>query len=119
MSVLRRPAPRWSIKHRRCAAILRTTTAPSRGFRERGHPAPWARARAVLGGAAMLTIHGLTVRLGGRTLLYPPSASLPAKHRPGLLGRHGAANSTPTTDRTATLRGAAAGHEMPRKPRPA
>ena len=42
----------------------------------------------------MLTINGLTVRLGGRTILDRASASLPGKSRVGLIGRNGAGKST-------------------------
>ena len=42
----------------------------------------------------MLTINGLTVRLGGRTILDRASASLPPKSRVGLIGRNGAGKST-------------------------
>src|SRR3546814_19489528 len=44
--------------------------------------------------APMLTINGLTVRLGGRAILDRASASLPARSRTGLIGRHGAGKST-------------------------
>ena len=42
----------------------------------------------------MLTINGLTVRLGGRAILDRASASLPPGSRVGLIGRNGAGKST-------------------------
>ena len=42
----------------------------------------------------MLSFNGLTVRLGGRTILDAASAALPAKARVGLIGRNGAGKST-------------------------
>ena len=42
----------------------------------------------------MLTINGITVRLGGRTILDAASASLPPGSRVGLIGRNGAGKST-------------------------
>jgi ATP-binding cassette subfamily F protein 3 len=42
----------------------------------------------------MLTISGLTVRLGGRTILDRATAALPPKSRVGLIGRNGAGKST-------------------------
>ena len=42
----------------------------------------------------MLTLNGVTVRLGGRTILDRASASLPPKSRVGLIGRNGAGKST-------------------------
>ncbi|OYY70392.1 ABC-F family ATP-binding cassette domain-containing protein [Sphingomonas sp. 28-63-12] len=42
----------------------------------------------------MLNINGITVRLGGRTILDRASASLPPKSRVGLIGRNGAGKST-------------------------
>jgi len=44
--------------------------------------------------AAMLNINGITVRLGGRTILDRASATLPARSRVGLIGRNGAGKST-------------------------
>jgi ATP-binding cassette, subfamily F, member 3 len=43
---------------------------------------------------AMLTISGLTVRLGGRTILDRASAAIRPKSRVGLIGRNGAGKST-------------------------
>jgi ATP-binding cassette subfamily F protein 3 len=42
----------------------------------------------------MLNINGITVRLGGRTILDGASATLPARSRVGLIGRNGAGKST-------------------------
>jgi len=42
----------------------------------------------------MLTINGLTVRLGGRTILDRASAAIPQGSRVGLIGRNGAGKST-------------------------
>ncbi|WP_294393902.1 ABC-F family ATP-binding cassette domain-containing protein [uncultured Sphingomonas sp.] len=42
----------------------------------------------------MLNINGITVRLGGRTILDRASATLPPKSRVGLIGRNGAGKST-------------------------
>jgi ATP-binding cassette, subfamily F, member 3 len=42
----------------------------------------------------MLTLNGITVRLGGRTILDRASASLPPGSRVGLIGRNGAGKST-------------------------
>ena len=42
----------------------------------------------------MLTIDGVTVRLGGRTILDRASATVPAGARVGLIGRNGAGKST-------------------------
>ena len=42
----------------------------------------------------MLTINGITVRLGGRTILDRASASVPTGARVGLIGRNGAGKST-------------------------
>ncbi|HEY0043497.1 MAG TPA: ABC-F family ATP-binding cassette domain-containing protein [Allosphingosinicella sp.] len=42
----------------------------------------------------MLNLNGITVRLGGRTILNGASASLPPKSRVGLIGRNGAGKST-------------------------
>ncbi|HMI20673.1 MAG TPA: ABC-F family ATP-binding cassette domain-containing protein [Sphingomonas sp.] len=42
----------------------------------------------------MLNVNGLTVRLGGRTILNGASATLPARSRVGLIGRNGAGKST-------------------------
>jgi ATP-binding cassette subfamily F protein 3 len=42
----------------------------------------------------MLTINGITVRLGGRTILDRASAAIPTGARVGLIGRNGAGKST-------------------------
>ncbi|PZU11745.1 ABC-F family ATP-binding cassette domain-containing protein [Sphingomonas sp.] len=42
----------------------------------------------------MLNLNGITVRLGGRTILDSASATLPARARVGLIGRNGAGKST-------------------------
>jgi ATP-binding cassette subfamily F protein 3 len=42
----------------------------------------------------MLNLNGITVRLGGRTILDAATAALPAKSRVGLIGRNGAGKST-------------------------
>ncbi|MCG2839793.1 ATP-binding cassette domain-containing protein [Sandaracinobacter sp. RS1-74] len=42
----------------------------------------------------MLNINGITVRLGGRTIIDKASAALPGKSRIGLIGRNGAGKST-------------------------
>ncbi len=65
----------------------------------------------------MLTINGLTVRLGGRTLLDRASASLPAKSRTGLIGRNGAGKSTLMKAMIGSLEADEGGIEMPRKTR--
>lgn len=45
-------------------------------------------------GRGMLTIDGITVRLGGRPILERASASIPQGARVGLIGRNGAGKST-------------------------
>ena len=42
----------------------------------------------------MLTINGITVRLGGRPILERASAAIPPGSRVGLIGRNGAGKST-------------------------
>jgi ATP-binding cassette, subfamily F, member 3 len=42
----------------------------------------------------MLTINGITVRLGGRPILDRATASIPPGSRVGLIGRNGAGKST-------------------------
>lgn len=42
----------------------------------------------------MLNLNGITVRLGGRTILDNASAALPPGSRVGLIGRNGAGKST-------------------------
>ncbi len=53
----------------------------------RDAPAPCIR-------ATMLNLNGITVRLGGRTILDRASAALPPGSRVGLIGRNGAGKST-------------------------
>ena len=65
----------------------------------------------------MLTINGLTVRLGGRTILDRASASLPAKSRTGLIGRNGAGKSTLMKVMIGQLEADEGGIDMPRKTR--
>lgn len=65
----------------------------------------------------MLTINGLTVRLGGRTILDRASASLPAKSRTGLIGRNGAGKSTLMKAMIGSIEADEGGIEMPRKTR--
>ena len=52
------------------------------------------QAQQICYGAPMLTINGITVRLGGRAILDDASASLPPGSRVGLIGRNGAGKST-------------------------
>ena len=42
----------------------------------------------------MLNLNGVTVRLGGRTILDAATAALPSRSRVGLIGRNGAGKST-------------------------
>jgi ATP-binding cassette subfamily F protein 3 len=42
----------------------------------------------------MLTLNGITLRLGGRVVLDRASAAVPARARVGLVGRNGAGKST-------------------------
>ena len=42
----------------------------------------------------MLNINGITVRLGGRTILDRATAAIPPGARVGLIGRNGAGKST-------------------------
>ncbi|NIJ38951.1 ATP-binding cassette subfamily F protein 3 [Sphingopyxis panaciterrae] len=65
----------------------------------------------------MLTINGLTVRLGGRTILDRATASLPPKSRVGLIGRNGAGKSTLMKVMIGQLEADEGGIEMPRKTR--
>src|SRR3546814_4839576 len=54
--------------------------------------------------APMLTINGLTVRLGGRTILDRATASLPGKSRTGLIGRNGARSEEQTSEIQSLMR---------------
>ncbi|MGV7119302.1 ABC-F family ATP-binding cassette domain-containing protein [Sphingopyxis sp. 550A] len=65
----------------------------------------------------MLTINGLTVRLGGRTILDRASASLPPKSRVGLIGRNGAGKSTLMKVMIGQLEADDGAIEMPRRTR--
>ncbi|HKX89365.1 MAG TPA: ABC-F family ATP-binding cassette domain-containing protein, partial [Sphingopyxis sp.] len=65
----------------------------------------------------MLTINGLTVRLGGRTILDRAGASLPGKSRTGLIGRNGAGKSTLMKVMIGQLEADEGGIEMPRRTR--
>jgi ATP-binding cassette subfamily F protein 3 len=50
--------------------------------------------RPMLSGAAMINLNGITVRLGGRTILDRATSALPPRSRVGLIGRNGAGKST-------------------------
>jgi ATP-binding cassette subfamily F protein 3 len=65
----------------------------------------------------MLTINGLTVRLGGRTILDRASATLPGKSRTGLIGRNGAGKSTLMKTMIGSLEPDEGAIEIPRKAR--
>jgi ATP-binding cassette subfamily F protein 3 len=65
----------------------------------------------------MLNINGITVRLGGRTILDRASASLPPKSRVGLIGRNGAGKSTLMKVMIGSLEADEGEIEMPRKTR--
>mgnify|MGYP003392365653 FL=1 len=65
----------------------------------------------------MLNINGITVRLGGRTILERASATLPAKSRVGLIGRNGAGKSTLMKVMIGALDPDDGEIEMPRKTR--
>ena len=62
----------------------------------------------------MLTINGVTVRLGGRVILDRATASLPARARVGLIGRNGAGKSTLMKVIAGELEPDEGGIEMPR-----
>ena len=65
----------------------------------------------------MLNIIGISVRLGGRTILDRASASLPPKSRVGLIGRNGAGKSTLMKVMIGSLEADEGEIEMPRKTR--
>ncbi len=62
----------------------------------------------------MLTLDGITVRLGGRTILDRATAALPARSRVGLIGRNGAGKSTLMKVMTGAIEPDEGGLEMPR-----
>ncbi len=68
-------------------------------------------------GAPMLNINGITVRLGGRTILDRATATLPPKSRVGLIGRNGAGKSTLMKVMIGQLEPDDGEIEMPRKTR--
>ncbi|MEO5866678.1 MAG: ABC-F family ATP-binding cassette domain-containing protein [Sphingomonas sp.] len=65
----------------------------------------------------MLSINGITVRLGGRTILDRASAALPPRSRVGLIGRNGAGKSTLMKVMIGGLEADEGEIEMPRKTR--
>lgn len=65
----------------------------------------------------MLNLNGITVRLGGRTILDRATASLPPKSRVGLIGRNGAGKSTLMKVMIGQLEPDDGSIEMPRKTR--
>ncbi|MES2043094.1 MAG: ABC-F family ATP-binding cassette domain-containing protein [Pseudomonadota bacterium] len=65
----------------------------------------------------MLNINGITVRLGGRTILDRASAVLPPRSRVGLIGRNGAGKSTLMKVMIGSLEADEGEIEMPRKTR--
>jgi ATP-binding cassette, subfamily F, member 3 len=65
----------------------------------------------------MLNLSGITVRLGGRTILDRATATLPPKSRVGLIGRNGAGKSTLMKVMIGELDPDEGGIEMPRKTR--
>ncbi len=62
----------------------------------------------------MLNLNGITVRLGGRTILDRATASLPPRSRVGLIGRNGAGKSTLMKVMIGLLDPDGGGVEMPR-----
>ena len=65
----------------------------------------------------MLTINGITVRLGGRTILDRASAAIPPGGRVGLIGRNGAGKSTLMKVMIGALDPDEGAVEMPRRTR--
>ncbi|GAA0272887.1 ABC-F family ATP-binding cassette domain-containing protein [Alteraurantiacibacter aestuarii] len=65
----------------------------------------------------MLTINGLTVRLGGRTILDRATAAVPPGGRVGLIGRNGAGKSTLMKAIIGEIEGDEGSVEMPRRTR--
>jgi len=65
----------------------------------------------------MLTINGITVRLGGRTILDRASATIRPKSRVGLIGRNGAGKSTLMKVMIGQLEPDDGSVDMPRKTR--
>jgi ATP-binding cassette subfamily F protein 3 len=65
----------------------------------------------------MLNINGITVRLGGRTILDRATATLPPKSRVGLIGRNGAGKSTLMKVMIGSIEPDDGEIEMPRKTR--
>jgi ATP-binding cassette subfamily F protein 3 len=65
----------------------------------------------------MLTINGITVRLGGRTILDRATAAIPPGSRVGLIGRNGAGKSTLMKVMIGQLDPDEGSIEMPRKTR--
>jgi ATP-binding cassette, subfamily F, member 3 len=65
----------------------------------------------------MLNLSGITVRLGGRTILDRATASLPPKSRVGLIGRNGAGKSTLMKVMIGELDADEGSIEMPKKTR--
>src|SRR5881392_441411 len=65
----------------------------------------------------MLTINGLTVRLGGRTILDRASAAIPPGAHIGLIGRNGAGKSTLMKAVIGLIDGDEGSIEMPRRTR--
>ncbi len=72
---------------------------------------------SVRGAAIMLSISGITVRLGGRTILDRATATLPPRSRVGLIGRNGAGKSTLMKVMIGELDADEGSIDMPRKTR--